>query len=122
MLIAIVLILLVILVVWGLLAVIGHLLTWVIVGLIAGALASRVVQGRGMGCLMDLVFGLAGALLGGLVIHYVAPSLLRAGGVLGLIQDIIVAFLGAVVVLGVARLVSPKRRLTGGRKRRLLPR
>jgi uncharacterized membrane protein YeaQ/YmgE (transglycosylase-associated protein family) len=114
---------LVILLVWAILAAIHLVLAWVIVGIIAGALAGRVVQGRGLGCLMDLVFGMAGGLLGGLVIHFADPSLLSAGGLLGLVESVIVSFLGATVILGLVRLVTPKRHRVAGRKMRpLIPR
>jgi uncharacterized membrane protein YeaQ/YmgE (transglycosylase-associated protein family) len=112
----------VILVIWavlGAIAFVGSILPWIIVGLISGALASRLVQGRGMGCLMDTVVGMAGALLAGLVIHFVDPSLIGAGGLLGLVQQVIVSFLGAVVVIGVVRLFSPRRGRVGGRGARL---
>jgi len=46
----------------------GGLLSWLIVGLIAGALAGRVVEGRGLGCLGDIVVGIVGAVLGGLIV------------------------------------------------------
>src|ERR671937_3115755 len=44
------------------------LLGWIIVGLIAGAIASRVVAGRGFGCLADIVVGVIGAFIGGYIV------------------------------------------------------
>lgn len=41
------------------------ILAWVVIGLIAGFLASRIVNRRGQGILLDLVLGIVGALLGG---------------------------------------------------------
>jgi uncharacterized membrane protein YeaQ/YmgE (transglycosylase-associated protein family) len=91
-----------------------HLLTW----LIAGALAGRLVRGRGLGCLMDIIVGLAGAVIGGLLVHQVDPTLIASGGFLGLIEDVVVAFLGAVILLCAVLLLSPKtyRRDGSGRK------
>jgi uncharacterized membrane protein YeaQ/YmgE (transglycosylase-associated protein family) len=103
--------------VWAGLVAVHHLLTWLIIGLIAGALAGRLVRGRGLGCLLDIVVGLAGALIGGLLIHWLDPSLIAAGGLLGLVEDVVVSFLGAVILLCVVRLLTPRRgsRRIGGR-------
>lgn len=86
------------------------IVVWLIVGLIAGALASRVVEGGGLGILGDIVVGIIGAFLGGWLLYNVfnvAPT----GGV---IMDIVVAFIGAVILLVIVRLV------TGGMTRRRL--
>lgn len=90
----------------------GHsIIAWLIIGLIAGALAGRVVEGGGFGCLADTAVGLAGALIGGLILAAVAPNAsLDAGGVL---RDGVVAFIGAVILLAVLRLVTPRRRRGG---------
>ncbi|MGA2282876.1 MAG: GlsB/YeaQ/YmgE family stress response membrane protein [Candidatus Dormibacteria bacterium] len=93
---------------------IHHLFTWLVIGLIAGALAGRLVRGRGLGCLLDIVVGLAGAVIGGLIIHQLDPSLIAGGGFLGLVEDVVVAFLGSVILLCVVLLVSPRR----GRRRK----
>ncbi|GAC1329407.1 MAG: hypothetical protein NVSMB17_05750 [Candidatus Dormibacteria bacterium] len=77
------------------------ILGWIVVGLIAGALASRVVRGRGMGCLMDIFLGVAGAFVGAFL-----ASLVGFSGAVGFGGEIIVAFLGAVVLLSLIRLVS----------------
>jgi uncharacterized membrane protein YeaQ/YmgE (transglycosylase-associated protein family) len=94
-----------------------HLLTWLLIGLVAGALAGRLVRGRGLGCLMDIIVGLGGAVIGGLIVHQVDPTLIAGGGLLGLIQDVVVAFVGAVILLCAILLVSPgkRRRLGAGR-------
>jgi len=80
------------------------ILGWIVVGLIAGALASRVVRGRGMGCLMDIFIGVAGAFVGAFL-----ASLVGFNGDVGFGGEIIVAFLGAVVLLAVLRLISGRR-------------
>jgi len=95
--------------IWAGLAAAHHLVTWLIIGLIAGALAGRLVHGKGLGCLMDIVVGLAGAVIGGLLVHQLGPSLISGGGLLGLIQDVVVAFIGSVILLAVVRLVTPRR-------------
>jgi uncharacterized membrane protein YeaQ/YmgE (transglycosylase-associated protein family) len=100
---------------WSLVVAITHVIPWIIVGFISGALASRIVEGKGLGCLMDILVGMAGSLIGGLIVRLADPSLINAGGALGVLQDIIVSFLGAVILLAVVRLVTPRKRL-GGRR------
>lgn len=76
------------------------LLIWIVVGLIAGWLASAVVGG-GMGVIGDIVVGVVGAFLGGLLfraLHIGAPFH-------GLASTIFVAFIGAIVLLLVLRLI-----------------
>ncbi len=83
----------------------GSFLAWIVVGLIAGAVASRVVAGRGFGCLVDIVVGVAGALLGG----FLLSVLFGASGTVGFWGSLIVAFIGAAVLLAVLKLVSGGR-------------
>ncbi|HEY8811945.1 MAG TPA: GlsB/YeaQ/YmgE family stress response membrane protein [Candidatus Dormibacteraeota bacterium] len=78
----------------------GGVLSWLVVGLIAGALAGRVVRGRGYGCLVDIIVGVAGAFIGGILLGTFIQ------GVAGFWESLVVAFIGAVVLLGVLRLLS----------------
>jgi uncharacterized membrane protein YeaQ/YmgE (transglycosylase-associated protein family) len=84
----------------------GSWISWIIVGLIAGAIASRVVAGRGFGCLADIVVGVAGALLGGFLLGAIFHL---NGTVVGFWGSIIVAFIGAAVLLSVLKLISGGR-------------
>lgn len=77
-----------------------HLIAWILIGLIAGALAGRVVQGHGYGFLGDIVVGIIGAFLGGLVLHAITHGNSAASSFVG---ECIVAFLGAVALLLVLR-------------------
>jgi uncharacterized membrane protein YeaQ/YmgE (transglycosylase-associated protein family) len=70
------------------------LVTWLIVGLIAGFLASKIVNKRGEGIMLDIVLGLVGSLVGGFIVR-----LLGIGGTNSMIMTIVVATLGAVLVL-----------------------
>ncbi|HEY4028269.1 MAG TPA: GlsB/YeaQ/YmgE family stress response membrane protein [Candidatus Dormibacteraeota bacterium] len=82
----------------------GGVIAWIIVGLIAGWAASRVMKGGvGYGIIGDLVVGLIGALIGGFVIG------LFFHGSVGVIGSIIVAFIGAVILLAIVRAVSGGR-------------
>ena len=85
------------------------LLAWIVVGLVAGWLASRVMKGHGSGLVGDLVLGVVGALLGG----FLASALLKMPNpVNGInVMSILVAFLGAVILIALLRAVSGRRRL-----------
>ena len=87
-----------------------HLIGWLIIGAVAGALAGRLVEGRGLGCLANIVVGIAGAVLGGAILDQLEPH--ASYGFLG---SIIVAFIGASILLAVLRLLSGGRPLGGGR-------
>ena len=82
----------------------GGWFAWLVVGLLAGAIAGTLVRGRGYGCLVDIVVGIIGAFIGGIVVGFFLP-----GTVTGFVGTLIVAVLGAVLLLGVLRLVSPGR-------------
>ncbi len=84
------------------------ILAWLVVGLIAGWLASRVMRGGGYGLIGDIVVGVVGALLGG----FLATNFLgMANPVSGInIPSIFVAFVGAVILIAILRLVSGRRR------------
>ncbi|MEX2179256.1 MAG: GlsB/YeaQ/YmgE family stress response membrane protein [Gemmatimonadaceae bacterium] len=71
------------------------LLTWIIVGLVAGLLASFVMGGTGFGIIGDIVIGILGAFVGGWVFRQLGVSS-PFGGMGGVI---FVAFIGAVVLL-----------------------
>ena len=79
-------------------------LAWLVVGLLAGAIAGRVVRGRGMGCLLDVVIGVLGAFIGGAVVSLFVPE-----NTYGFIGTLIVATLGAIILLAFVRLISPGR-------------
>ncbi len=83
----------------------GSWLAWIIVGLIAGAIAARVVAGRGFGCIADIVVGVAGAIIGG----FVLSSLFGMSGNVGFFGSIVVAFIGAAALLAALKLVSGGR-------------
>lgn len=83
----------------------GSWLSWIIVGLIAGAVAARVVAGRGFGCIADIVVGIAGALIGG----YLLGVLFNVNGTVGFFGSIVVAFIGAAVLLAALKVLSGGR-------------
>ncbi len=71
------------------------LLAWIVLGLIAGFIASKIVNKAGEGVLLDIILGVIGAVVGGWLFHTFGMS-----GVTGLnIYSMLVAVAGAVVVL-----------------------
>jgi uncharacterized membrane protein YeaQ/YmgE (transglycosylase-associated protein family) len=78
-------------------------LAWLVVGAIAGWLASLVMKtNRQQGLLMDIVVGIVGAFIGGFLFNQFGTA-----GVTGFnVWSIFVAFIGAVVLLGLIRLLS----------------
>lgn len=85
-----------------------HLIVWLVIGFIAGALAGRVVAGGGFGCLADTAVGLAGAIVGGILLSWLAPN--RPVDGFGVIGDIVVSFIGATLLLALLRLLTPRSR------------
>jgi uncharacterized membrane protein YeaQ/YmgE (transglycosylase-associated protein family) len=83
------------------------ILSWIIVGLIAGWLAGVVVRGGGYGLIGDIIIGIVGGLLGG----YIGTSLLHIdAAVSGInLESILVSFGGAVVLILILRLISGRR-------------
>jgi uncharacterized membrane protein YeaQ/YmgE (transglycosylase-associated protein family) len=84
------------------------ILSWIVVGLIAGWLAGKVMSGGGYGLIGDIIVGVVGGLLGG----WIATTFLHIGASMSGInlESILVAFLGAVVLLVGLRLLSGGRR------------
>ncbi len=85
----------------------GGLLSWLFVGLIAGFLASAAIRGRGYGCIGNIIVGLVGAVIGG----YLA-SLLDIQGTFHFWGSVIIAFIGACILVAVLQLLSGRRRRT----------
>jgi uncharacterized membrane protein YeaQ/YmgE (transglycosylase-associated protein family) len=73
---------------------------WLVVGLIAGWLAGLVMKGGGYGVIVDILLGIVGGFLGGWLFGRL--GIWPAGGMLG---SIIVAFVGAVILVGITRLL-----------------
>lgn len=73
-------------------------LIWtIVIGILAGFLAGKVVKGHGMGVLVDLVVGIVGSVLGGWIFDIIGLA------AYGLIGRLVVAFVGAVILLLLVR-------------------
>ena len=83
----------------------GSWLLWILVGLIAGAVAARVVAGRGFGCIADILVGVAGAFIGG----YLLGFFFDVNTTVGFWGSIVVAFIGVVALLAALKLLSGGR-------------
>lgn len=82
------------------------IISWIILGLIAGFIGSKIVDKQGQGFWLNIVLGIVGALIGGFLF-----SLLGAGGVTGLnVYSLIVAVVGSIVVLLIYNAATGQRR------------
>ena len=83
------------------------ILSWIIVGLIAGWLAGRAMKGGGFGLIGDVVVGVVGGLIGG----FIASAVFHVGDPMSGINvtSILIAFLGAVLLLFALRLLSGRK-------------
>ena len=76
-------------------------LEWIIVGMIAGWLAGLVMKGGGYGVLVDIILGILGGILGGWIFGRL--GIWPAGGIIG---SLIVAFVGAVILVAITRVLK----------------
>ena len=82
------------------------ILVWIVLGLIAGWLAGQFMKGGGYGVPGDIVLGIVGAILGG----FLTGLLLGRDMVNGFtIESIVVAFIGAVIVIAISRAFTGRR-------------
>ena len=82
-------------------------LSWILMGLIAGFIASKIVNKRGEGLLLNMVLGIIGAIVGGYLFTLTGHT-----GVTGFnLYSMMVAIVGAVVVLLIFRLATGARSL-----------
>jgi len=84
------------------------LIAWIVLGLIAGAIAKFLTPGKDPGgCIITIIIGIVGALLGGFI-----STLLGFGGLSGAIdwRSLVIAVLGSVLLLLLWRMISGRRR------------
>src|SRR5271170_2704512 len=79
------------------------LLGWIVIGLIAGWIAGHLTRGRGFGCVVDVILGLIGAVIGGWIFTRLGIALWGFWGSLA------AATLGAVLLVAFARLFAGHR-------------
>jgi uncharacterized membrane protein YeaQ/YmgE (transglycosylase-associated protein family) len=80
---------------------------WIVLGLIAGFIASKVVNNQGEGVLVDIILGIVGSVVGGFIFNFFGGA-----GVTGFnIYSLIVAVIGAIVVLMIYHAIAGRRRI-----------
>jgi uncharacterized membrane protein YeaQ/YmgE (transglycosylase-associated protein family) len=81
------------------------IIAWLVLGLVAGFIASKLYAGSGQGAVIDIVLGIVGAFVGGFLFN-----MLGGAGVTGFnLYSMIVAVIGAVVVLWIYHAVTGRR-------------
>ena len=78
-----------------------HWLIWLAIGALAGWLAGVVVKGSGYGCIGNIIVGIIGSLVGGFLFRF-----LGFGSRSGLLGSILTAFIGAVLLIALLRLLT----------------
>ena len=82
------------------------IIAWLVLGLISGFIASKIVNKTGEGMIMDIVLGIVGAFVGG----FVFSRFFGANGVTGFnLYSMFVAVIGAMIVLGLYHLIFRRR-------------
>jgi uncharacterized membrane protein YeaQ/YmgE (transglycosylase-associated protein family) len=80
-------------------------IAWIILGLIAGFIASKIVNKEGEGLFLDIILGIVGAVVGGFIFRTFGMS-----GVTGLnLYSLLIAIVGAVVFLAVYHMIARRR-------------
>jgi len=82
----------------------GGIIAWIVIGLLAGALADWVIPGKGFGIIGNMLVGLIGAFVGGLLINLLVPD-----ATYGFWGSLIVAFLGACLVFFLVAMARSRR-------------
>ncbi len=81
------------------------IIAWIVLGLISGFIASKIVNKQGEGLVLDIVLGIVGAVAGGYLF-----TLVGATGITGFnLYSVFVAVIGAIVVLGIYHAVAGRR-------------
>jgi uncharacterized membrane protein YeaQ/YmgE (transglycosylase-associated protein family) len=81
------------------------ILAWLVLGLIAGFIASKIINRTGEGVLLDIVLGIVGAIVGGFVFNQFG-----AAGVTGFnLYSMVVAVIGAIIVLVLYHAIAGRR-------------
>jgi uncharacterized membrane protein YeaQ/YmgE (transglycosylase-associated protein family) len=81
------------------------ILAWIVLGLVAGFIGSKIINRSGEGLLLDIVLGVVGAIVGGWLFHFFG-----AAGVSGLnLYSLMVAVIGSIVVLLVYHMLVRRR-------------
>jgi uncharacterized membrane protein YeaQ/YmgE (transglycosylase-associated protein family) len=88
-----------------------HFLVWIVVSGFAGFVASKIVNKTGSGLFMDIVLGIVGGFVGGFIVNHVPAlgGLGGQGGLGGFLVEVIVAILGATLVIWLWNMLFRRR-------------
>jgi uncharacterized membrane protein YeaQ/YmgE (transglycosylase-associated protein family) len=88
-----------------------HFLVWIVVSGFAGFVASKVINKSGSGLLMDIVLGIVGGFVGGFIVNHVPAlsSIGGRGGMGGFVIEVIIAILGAMLVIWLWNMLFRRR-------------
>ena len=81
-----------------------YLLSWIIVGMVAGWASGKILKGNGYGAFMDITMGICGAVVGGLVVRSAGLGIYR-----GIIYTTLVAMIGAALLTLLAGFLNGRR-------------
>lgn len=81
------------------------IIAWLVLGLIAGFIASKIVNNSGQGVVLDIVLGIIGAVVGGFLFSFFGAAPVNGVN----IYSLIVAVIGAIVVLWIYHAVTGRR-------------
>src|ERR1700709_59416 len=82
------------------------IIAWLVLGLIAGFIASKIVNNSGEGVMLDIVLGIVGAVVGGFLFSFIGAAPVTGFN----IYSVIVAVIGAIVVLWIYHAIFGRRR------------
>ncbi|HZR40969.1 MAG TPA: GlsB/YeaQ/YmgE family stress response membrane protein [Ktedonobacteraceae bacterium] len=82
----------------------GGIIAWIVIGLLAGFIASQIMRGGGYGLLGDIIVGLVGAFIGGLLANLLIPD-----ASFGFWGSLIVSIIGAVILIAILRAIGRGR-------------
>lgn len=83
----------------------GGVIMWILVGLISGWLAGILMKGGGYGIIGDLIVGLVGSFVGGILFGFFVADT----GTTGFLGSIVVSVIGACVFIFILRMISGRR-------------
>jgi len=88
-----------------------HIISWIVFGLIAGAIAKALMPGKDPGgCIVTMLLGIAGAVVGGFIADFLNLGGADRGlGRPGFLARLALAVVGAIIILAVYRLLAGKR-------------
>jgi uncharacterized membrane protein YeaQ/YmgE (transglycosylase-associated protein family) len=81
---------------------------WLLVGFIAGAGARRIMQAPNYPFIQDVILGILGAVVGAFILGFVAPDVYRTGGLNLVIVNLVVATIGACLLIALRRMFTGK--------------